>query len=442
MTPGARDLWLLPLGGCGEIGINMNLYGRDGQWLMVDCGIGFERNTTTTRVFTAAADFIASRRDRLTGLLVTHAHEDHVGAVAHHWPQLRCPVFCTRFTARILQHKLAEAGIADQVRVQIVETGERHTVGPFDIEWVGLTHSTPESQALVISAENGAIFHTGDWKLDPEPIVGPTYDAEALKRIGDRGILAMVCDSTSATVDGWSVSEGVLRKSLVKHVAAAPGRVVVAGFGSNIARLVTLATVAVDSGRYPGIRGRSVESYYRSARACDLWPAELELIRPDHLGYLPPQEVFAIATGSQGEAGAALSRLARGDHPAMELSEGDTVIFSARVIPGNEKALEALYTALQARGVRVITDAEPGAPIPASGHPAREELKAMYGWIRPGIAVPVHGEPHHLDAHAALTRALGVPVSLNGRNGDLFMLAPTPGIRRGAAPVGRVVLDR
>ncbi len=442
MTPGARDLWLLPLGGCGEIGINMNLYGHDGQWLMVDCGIGFERSAGATRVFTAAADFIASRRDRLAGLLVTHAHEDHVGAVAHHWPQLRCPVYCTRFTARILHHKLAEAGIADEVRVQVVDTGQRHAVGPFDIEWVGQTHSTPESQALLISAQPGVVFHTGDWKLDPEPIVGPAYDGAALRRIGDRGILAMVCDSTSATVTGWSVSEGRLRAALTRRVAAAEGRVVIACFGSNIARLVTLATVAADNGRYAAILGRSLERYHRAARACDLWPTDLELIRPDHLGYLPPAEIFAIATGSQGEAGAALSRLARGDHPAMELVAGDTVIFSARVIPGNEKALEALYAALRARGVHVITDTDPDAPIHASGHPARDELNAMYGWIRPHIAVPVHGEPTHLDAHAELTRKLGVPVSLNGRNGDLFMLAPTPGIRRGAAPVGRVTLDR
>ncbi len=441
MNPGTEDLWLLPLGGCGEIGINMNLYGHDGHWLMVDCGIGFQRTGSATNVFTASADFIASRRDRLAGLLVTHAHEDHVGAVAYHWPQLRCPVFCTRFTAEVLRHKLVEAGIADKVPVHIVETGQRHVLAPFDVEWVGLTHSTPESQALMIRTSAGAVFHTGDWKLDADPVVGPACDIGSLQQIGKQGVLAMVCDSTNATVEGRSVSEGVLGAGLLPHVAAAPGRVVVACFGSNIARLATLVGVASASQRYPGILGRSLERYYRAALATGLWPLDTGFVRRDHLGYLPPQDVFVIATGSQGEPGAALARLARGDHPAMELAPGDTVIFSSRVIPGNEQSLDRLYAELGARGVQVITERAGQAPIHASGHPAREELADMYRWIKPKIAVPVHGEPQHLDAHARLARDLGVPLQLNGRNGDLLMLAPQPGIRRAAAPVGRLMLS-
>ncbi len=442
MIPGERDLWLLPLGGCGEIGINMNLYGHDGHWVMVDCGIGFDRESTETKIFTASADFIASRRDRLQGLLITHAHEDHVGAVAYHWPQLRCPVFCTRFTAEILQRKLVEAGLAGRVPVYVVETGERHSLGPFDIQWVDLTHSTPESQALLIRTPVGTVFHTGDWKLDPAPVVGRDFDAAALRRIGDEGVLAMVCDSTNAQVEGRSASEGELYEALLQKVLAAPKRVVVACFGSNIARLTTLVKAAVAAGRYPGLLGRSLENYYRAARAAGVWTLDADMITTNHLGYLPRDEVFAIATGSQGEAGAALSRLASGSHPAMELEPDDTVIFSSRVIPGNERSLEQLYQRLDARGVRVVTDVDDAPPIHASGHPARDELRDMYGWLRPRVAIPVHGEPAHLDAHAALAKDIGVPIQLNGRNGDLFMLAPQPGIRRAAAPVGRLKIQR
>ncbi len=442
MTPSVRDLWLLPLGGCGEIGMNLNLYGHDGQWMMVDCGIGFERVVGDTRIITANPDFISSRRDSLVGLLVTHAHEDHVGAVAYHWPQLQCPVYCTRFTAEVLQRKLAEAGLAGRVPVHIVESGHRHWVGPFDVEWIDITHSTPESQALMIRTPAGAVFHTGDWKLDADPIIGAHYDAGQLKRLGDEGVLAMVCDSTNATVDGWSPSEGALHQGLLKAVLAAPRRVVVACFGSNVARLVTLARTAQAAGRYAGLLGRSLENYYRAARVSGLWPDEADLIQSSHLGFLPPQEVFAIATGSQGEAGAALSRLASGSHPAMELEPEDTVIFSSRVIPGNERELERLYARLKSQGVRVIAEAESEAPIHASGHPARDELRKMYQWIRPRIAVPVHGEPQHLDAHAALAKSSAVPMQLNGRNGDLFMLAPQPGLRRQAAETGRLEIRR
>lgn len=442
MTPGAEDLWFLPLGGCGEIGINMSLYGHDGGWLMVDAGIGFDRESARPRVFTADAGFIADRREQLLGLLVTHAHEDHVGAVAHHWPRLRCPVFCSRFTAEILQRKLAEAGLAGRVPVYVVEPHARHQLGPFDIQWIDLTHSTPESRALMIRTSKGNVFHTGDWKLDEAPLVGADFDSSALEKLGDEGVLAMACDSTNAMVEGRSDSEGELYAALLEKVLEAPKRVVVACFGSNIARLVTLAKAAVAAGRYPALLGRSLENYYRAARASGLWPLEVDMAQASHMGYLPRNEVFMVATGSQGEPRAALSRLASGSHPAMELEPGDTVIFSSRVIPGNEASLERLYRQLMSRGVNVVTDEDGQAPIHATGHPARDELRDMYRWIRPKIAIPVHGEPAHLDAHAALAREQGVPMVLNIRNGDLGKLAPQPGIRRGAARTGRVELDR
>ncbi|KZX55093.1 MBL fold metallo-hydrolase [Halioglobus sp. HI00S01] len=442
MTPSSKDLWFLPLGGCGEIGMNMSLYGHDGHWLMVDCGIGFDDESAETRIITAMPDFIAARRDQLVGLLLTHAHEDHIGAVADHWRELRCPVYCTRFTAEILSRKLADAGLLGVTPVHCVETGERHSLQPFNIEWVALNHSTPESQALVIHTPAGTVFHTGDWKLDPAPVVGDGFDASVFRRIGDRGITAMVCDSTNATVEGRSHSEGDLYKGLLDRAKAARGRVVFACFGSNVARLTTLTKIAIATGRYPGLLGRSLINYYRAARLSGVWPLEQELVPAAHLGYLPAAEVVAIATGSQGERGAALSRLAAANHPDMDLEPGDTVIFSSRVIPGNERALAALDARLQAMGVNVIHDVDEAAPIHASGHPARDELRDMYAWIRPQIAVPVHGEGRHLDAHTDLARELAVPVQLNGRNGDLYMLAPQPGLRRGAAPVGRVVLRR
>ena len=439
MTPASSDLWFLPLGGCGEIGINMNLYGHDGQWLMVDCGIGFDRDTQPPRVVAPAPDFIASRRQHLAGLVITHVHEDHIGGVQYLWPELRCPVYCTPFAAVVLERKLAEVGLLDAVPVHVIPPGGVFSVGPFTLRWIGLTHSTPECQAVEIVTPVGRVFHTGDWKLDPQPLVGPSYSESALRGLGESGVLALVGDSTCATVPGRTPSESELRKGLTQLIREATGRVVVACFGSNIARLQTLVAVAADCGRYAGLLGRSLHNNVRAARSSGYWPDTARLIDPQHLGFLPPQETLAIATGSQGEPRAALSRLAMGDHPWMDLVAGDTIVFSARRIPGNEDAVGRLRERFEARDIRVIESADCELPIHASGHPAREELADMYSWIKPTVAVPVHGEPHHLEAHANLASDAGAR-PLRGRNGDLFMLAPVPGIRRGAAPVGRRTL--
>jgi ribonuclease J len=441
MTPSAKDLWFLPLGGCGEIGMNLSLYGHNGQWLMVDCGIGFDRNAIGTRIIAPSVDFIAARRQQLVGLLVTHAHEDHVGAVAHLWPELRCPVYCTRFTYEILRRKLIEAGLEKKVEVHIVAPRMRHRVGHFDIEWFGLTHSTPESQALMIRTPVGNLFHTGDWKIDRDPVVGAKIDEAALIALGQEGVLAMVCDSTNAMLQGHSPSEGLLYDNLLRHAQQAKGRIVVACFGSNVARLHTLGRVALAVGRYPALLGRSLHNYYRAAKASGLWILGKDFVEAQHLGYLPPKEVFAVATGSQGESGAALSRLAAGNHPALELEPGDTVIFSSRVIPGNEASLASLCASLEARGVVVIVDAE-AAPIHASGHPAQDELRVMYGWIKPRVSIPVHGEAQHLRAHAGFAKSLGIPSQIAGSNGDLIMLAPGVGTRRQAAEFGRIEIKR
>ncbi len=445
MTPGEDDLWFLPLGGTGEIGMNLNLYGHDGRWLMVDCGITFAGDGEPgPKVQMADPGFIADRREMLDGLVVTHAHEDHVGAVAHLWPRFRCTVYTTRFTATILERKLAEVGLSGQVPVKIVEPGARRDIGRFDVTWIGLTHSTPESQALLIRTRAGAVFHTGDWKLDADPVVGPPFDEATYRRVGDADVLAMVCDSTNALTDGRSATEGELFEALHDAVADCSRRVVVACFGSNVARLKTLVRVAQATNRRPGLLGRSLGNYYAAAQASGVWGSAAGFVDSRHLGYLPPEEVFAVATGSQGEPRAALDRLAADTHRDLLLEPGDTVILSSRVIPGNERVVARLVERLEDLGARVIQDGDAwlSGPIHASGHPARDELTAMYRWIRPSIAVPTHGEAAHLASHGKLARNLGIPRQLVGENGDLFMLAPHAGIRRGAASVGRLGLER
>jgi ribonuclease J len=442
MTPNADDLWFLPLGGCGEIGMNLNLYGHNGRWLMVDCGITFANpGEYGPHIQMADPQFIVERKDNLTALLVTHAHEDHVGAVAHLWRWLQCPVYCTAFTAAILRRKLAEAGLLGKVPIEVVGPGERMTLDVFDVEWIDQTHSTPESQALLIRTPAGNVFHTGDWKLDPEPVVGAGFDAERLAAVADDEVLAMVCDSTNALESGRSNSEGELFENLLELVEQAPARVIVGCFGSNVARLTTLARVAQRSGRYAGLLGRSLHNYHRAAMEAGVWDPGLIFVDPAHLGYLPRDEVLAIATGSQGEPRTALRRLASGTHPDLDLERDDTLLMSSRVIPGNEEAVAALIRRLGQMGVRVICDEELNKPIHASGHPAQEELADMYRWVKPRVAIPVHGEAAHMQANAELARAIGVPAQMLGANGDLFMLAPQRGVRRGAAHAGRLGLE-
>lgn len=440
MTPGASDLWFLPLGGCGEIGINFNLYGHDGRWLIVDCGIGFDRRPGASAVIAPEPDFIAARRDQIAGMVITHAHEDHVGAVHYLWPELRCPVYATPYTAAILRRKLADADLLDRVPLHVVKPGERFDLDGFRLRFIGVTHSTPESQCLVVETDAGRVLHTGDWKWDDYPQVGPAYDRDEFTALASAGVDVLVCDSTCATVPGRSPSEADLLPGLSAVLADSPGRVIAACFGSNIARLHTLARLGAQAGRYTGLLGRSLVNNYSAARSTGYWDPELVFADPKHLGYLPAREVLAIATGSQGEPRAALTRLAAGTHPQMELETDDTVLFSSRVIPGNEEAITRLRNRLEERGVRVVEQTEGGVLIHASGHPARDELIDMYRWVQPRQAIPVHGEPHHLRAHAELARDCGVPRTHLGGNGDLFMVAPVPGIRRAAAPVGRRVL--
>ena len=440
----ASELWFLPLGGCGEIGMNMNLYSHDNQWLMVDCGVSFQHadqeklapGARSKHLFTPDPSFIAAQQKQLQGIVITHAHEDHVGAIPWLWPRIQAPIYTTAFTAEVLHRKLRGSSFADQVDIRIVEVGRPVDIGLFTVEFLTLTHSIPEANALVISTPAGDVFHTGDWKLDPQPLVGEHYDAKKLKALGRRDIKAMVCDSTNATVEGWSQSEGSLYDGLKNIIKQATGRVVVACFGSNVARLFTLANIAEDCDRHFGAIGRSLNNMIGVAKTCGYWPDTLKVINSAHLGYLPRDEVLAVATGSQGEERTALYRLARDDHFDVDLEKGDTVIFSSRTIPGNEAAIEATVKRLRAKGVHVISADDAELPIHASGHPHKEELQTMYDWIKPHLAIPVHGEERHMLANAEVARETGVPRQLVGKNGDLFQISPTQRIYKNYCKAG------
>ena len=441
-TPDQNEFWFLPLGGCGEIGMNMNLYGHDGQWLMVDCGVCFDNKIRAAedRVFCADPQFIGSRRQRLSGLVITHAHQDHIGAVAALWPQLRCPIYTTPFTAVLLHAKLREHKLDGKVTVHEVSCNATLSIGPFSVTWFLLTHSIPEPCALMIETPLGRVFHTADWKLDPSPVLGPPFNKGAYKRLGNLGIDAIVCDSTNATKVGRSISEHSVYLGLKKTIAGQEGRIIVTCFGSNVARMVSVIRSAQACGRYVGILGRSMELMIRAAKLSGHWPDDLKLSDPGHLGYLPKNEVLILTTGSQGEPRATLSRLAANTHRSLELDAGDTVIFSSMTIPGNEEPVSNLIKQLQTRGVQVIQAQTSNTCLHASGHPCQDELADVYQWTKPKLAIPVHGEETHMRANAKVAYANGVEKALTGENGDLFVIKPSPGIRRRFTKPGQVNL--
>lgn len=449
MTPDIEDLWFLPLGGCGEIGMNFNVYGHHGKWLIIDCGLTFDEGSVdngsqrSQRRSVQMADpaFIAARSDDIVGMIITHAHEDHIGAVQYLWPQLKCPIYTTAFTAAILQRKLAETSFLEDVPVRIVERADRIDIGPFNVEWIGMTHSVPEPFSLLIKTSAGTVLHSGDWKLDSSPVVGQPYDIERCRSLASDSIDALVCDSTNAVVSQHTHSEAVLYTGLRQLVSEASGRVVVTCFGSNLARVATIARIADETNRHLGLLGRSMINMVSAGRATGLLPVKDVSVDPAHLGYLPPETVLLLATGSQGEPNTALHRLSIRKFRDMDLQPGDTVIFSSRVIPGNEDRVQALIDRLKAMQVRVVTDETSPLPIHASGHPSAEELHQMYEWVKPDVAIPVHGEVEHLEANSKVASRAGIARQLCGRNGDLFMIAPTKAIRRNAFDVGRLTLE-
>lgn len=432
--------------------MNMNLYGHDGQWLMVDCGVTFAQPTEEEKMLglppsappiqMADPAFIAARKESLIGLVITHAHEDHVGAVPYLWDQLQCPVYTTKFTAEILDRKLREVGLNCQVPVHIVDPSVPLDIGVFNLQWVNLTHSIPEPYGLLIRTPVSKIFHTADWKLDPAPIMGEPYSEATYRNIGEQNIDAMICDSTTANVNGHSTSEADLVDGLKHIISQAKGRVVVTCFGSNLARLKTLYDIAGACDRHISLLGRSMVNMADAAKKSGIWPDQKNIVDSSYLCYLPKQSVLAVATGSQGEPRTALYRLSHDNFFDLALEPGDTVIFSSRAIPGNEQDIDALIERLQAMQITVITQENTEHPIHASGHPAIDELKQMYDWIKPDMAIPVHGEPQHLRAHGKLANAVGVPRQQVGKNGDIFYIAPYRGIYRNAVPTGRLGLNK
>ena len=446
MTPDENDFWFLPLGGCGEIGMNMNLYGHDEQWLMVDCGVTFRdadgSSSSGYEVQMPDPAFVAERRECLQAILLTHAHEDHIGAVAHLWRRLRCPIYATAFTAEMLRRKLLEHGLVNKTPIHVVVPGDRITIGVFDIEWIPNTHSIPSPCGLAIRTPAGSAFHTADWKLDAQPLVGHHFEESTYRALGESGMKAMICDSTCANLPEHSLSEGALYDGLHSHIRDAGGRVIVACFGSNIARLHTLSRIAKATGRHLGLLGRSLINTASAARASGLWPEVTTLVQSDHLGYLPRENLLLVATGSQGEPRTALNRLSHDSFRDLSLEAGDTVLFSARAIPGNEQSIEQLIVRLKSRGIHVITPETSSLPIHASGHPGADELRTLYRWIKPQLLIPVHGETEHMQAQTELAKSAGIPQQLLGQNGDLFMIGPTTAIRRNAVRTGRLGVAR
>ncbi len=433
------DLAFLPLGGTGEIGMNLNLYRCAGKWLAVDCGIGFGGSEhPEVDVMMADPGFIAERRDRLVGLVITHAHEDHIGAVAWLWPQLQCPVYATPFAAAVLRRKLGEVQLQNKVKIHVIPPGGTIDLAPFALQFVRVSHSIPEAQALIVRTPHGTILHTGDFKLDPKPLVGPVTDEAALARLGEEGVLAMVCDSTNAMVEGHSGSEADVRQSLCALIADIRGRIAVTCFASNVARVETIAYAAREAGRSVALVGRSLRNLDAAARECGYLKDVPAFVSEDDAGSIPDDNLLILVTGSQGEPRSALARIAADTHPNISLGEGDTVIFSSRMIPGNERAIGTVQDNLVRRGVRLMTDAD--HLVHVSGHPARDELRKLYRLVRPKYAVPVHGEWRHLSAHAALAQEAGAtPLLLE--DGDVLQLAPGRAEVVDSAPVGRLVLD-
>ncbi|MFI4979137.1 MAG: ribonuclease J, partial [Nevskiales bacterium] len=368
------DLAFLPLGGTGEIGMNFNLYRCGGKWLAVDCGIGFGGAALPeVDVMMPDPGFLAERRDRLVGLVITHAHEDHIGAVAWLWPQLRCPVYATPFAAAVLRRKLAEVQLLDRVNLQLVAPGGAFELPPFSLQFLRLAHSIPEAQALVIRTQAGTVLHTGDFKFDPDPLVGPRTDEAALGALGDAGVLAMVCDSTNAMVEGHSGSEAEVRRSLAALLRGLRGRVAVTCFASNVARVESVALAARAAGRSVALVGRSLRNLDAAARESGYLKGIAPFLAEDDAADLEDDRLLLLISGSQGEPRSALSRIAADSHPRIELGEGDTVVYSSRVIPGNERAIGTVQDQLVRRGVRLMTDAD--HMIHVSGHPARDELR-------------------------------------------------------------------
>jgi ribonuclease J len=441
-----RDgLVFAPLGGVGEIGMNLAIYGIGEvgarTWLAVDLGVSFASEEHLPGVDLILPDirYLVEERKNLLGIVLTHAHEDHFGALFDLWPKLQVPVYATPFTAALIEAKRQGEPGAPDIAVKVVPLGGRFTLGPFDIEFVSVAHSIPESNALIIRTRLGNVLHTGDWKLDPTPVLGPPTDEAKLRALGDEGVLALIGDSTNAVRDGRSPSETDVARTLTELVAKAPGRVAITTFASNVSRLRSAALAARATGREVVVVGRAMERIVQVARETGYFDEIQDFRGFDAYQALPRDRVLALCTGSQGEPRAALARIAEAQHPTVTLDKGDWVIFSSRTIPGNEKEVGRVQNGLVRQGIEIITDRT--HLVHVSGHPRRAEMEEMYGWVRPSIVVPVHGEAVHLAEHAKIARGLGIDQVVLCENGDVVRLAPGPAGVVDEVPAARLYKD-
>ena len=439
--PGRDEVLFLPLGGIGEIGMNMYLYGHKGRWIMVDCGISFgDEYTPGVDILTADPSFIADQKGKLDGIVVTHAHEDHIGAIGYLWQELECPVYLSPFAAEVLDHKLNENDLDGEVSVNRVNPGEPFRVGPFEIELVPVCHSVPEANALAITTDVGTIIHSGDFKFDSDPLVSRFLDEDRFRALGNKGVKALVCDSTNALDEGATGSEGDAKAGLLEQTSKLENRVAVTCFSTNVARLVGLLDVAAQTGRRPCLVGRSLVRMGSIAQKLGYLPKGVALVNEEDVGFLPKSEVLIVCTGSQGEPMSALARISRQEHRHLTLDSGDAVIFSAREIPGNETKIGRVQNRLSGQGVELIT--EKHGMIHVSGHPAREDLKRFYDLVRPEIVIPMHGETRHLLAHRDLAVDYGIDQALTIRNGQIVgIVKDGPAKVIGETHAGRLGLD-
>lgn len=420
-----NDLIFIPLGGAGEIGMNVNLYQYQGQWLMVDLGAGFTDDYFPgVDLMVAELNYISKQKNKLLGIVLTHAHEDHLGAVQYLWKELGCPIYATKFTANFLRAKLKETSFLKEIKIIEIEENSTTEIGPFSVETVPLSHSTPEMQSLMIRTDLGNIFHTGDWKFDHDPLIGDPNDQKYLRKLGDEGVLAMVGDSTNVFNDTFSGSEGDLRKSIIELVKGCKKMVVVTTFASNVARMETILKAAEAAGRRVVMAGRSLWRILETAQASGYLLDIPPVLSPDKMGNVKRENLLVLSTGCQGEPMAATTKMANNAHPHLKLTPGDTIIFSSKIIPGNEKKIFRLLNQLIAQKIEVFTEKEHFVHV--SGHPSKVELKLMYELIRPQIAVPVHGELMHIHEHIHCAKEWGVPETIQILNGDVVKLAPGP----------------
>lgn len=421
-------LFFIPLGGSEQFGVNLNVYVCNGEMLAVDCGIGFANDRFPgIDLLLPDPEFLEQHRDELKGIIITHAHEDHIGAMPYIWERLQCPIYASPFTAAVLRRKFEERNL--NVAINIVDLGDTAKIGGFEAQFVAVSHSVPDTCSLIIKTSEGRVVHSGDWNLDPSPVTGKPTDAEAFKAAGKEGVLAYVGDSTNAEVNGRSGSEADVALGLEKEFKKCEGKIAVTTFSSNIGRVISIAKAAKACDRQVAVIGRSLHRMIGCARDCGMMEGVPDFVTEDDLGYLPDDKIVVICTGSQGEYRAALGKISRGDFKGLKLNPGDTVIFSARAIPGNETAINTVKNNLSAGGVNIITPRDTKNKIHVSGHPCRDEIAEMLQWIRPKVVVPVHGERVQLDAHAEFANDCQVPQTLVPSNGTIIRLAPgTPEI--------------